>query len=345
MSIEQDTDSPLLRLHQNEAPWGPPVAAVNRLKTAMSRTHLYPNRETESANSLVAAYFGVGSSSVVLTTGVDEATDLCLLEFKNLLTVIPGFYGFPDRAKALDTRCDTFVLDGWDGIPHALLAAASPGRLVILASPNNPTGMLFRERDLLALLERGCHVLIDHTYADFAGMSRTMSGSWLDRSDRVLVFRSFSKSFALAGLRVGCLLGSPALIQKLSSRQPFLSVDRLAVEVVSAVIEDDPEFPARLAARIIPLRELLTNMLRESGLFVSVLDSASNFVLAICRQSQDAVLVRDLLLDEARILVGLGDLFGVPEAVRITVTDEVGLARLREGLEVIGTQVRGEVGA
>lgn len=345
MSLEQHTDtSRLLRLHQNEAPWGPPAAAISRLLAAISRTHLYPIRATESANGEAATYFGVTGGNAVLTTGVDEATDLCLLEFNHLLTVTPGFYGFADRAKALGVASETFVLDGWEGIPRGLLAAALPGTLVILASPNNPTGLSFREHDLFAILERGCHLLIDHTYADFAGISPTMSGSWLDRSDRILVFRSFSKSFALAGLRVGCLLGSETLIQKLRSRQPFHSVDRLAVEAVGAVIEDDPEFPERLAARIQPLRDALTTMLRESGLFAAVLNSCANFVLAVCDQSQKAVLIRDSLRDTAGILVALGAPLGVPSALRITVPDEVGLARVHAALTSIGSSCRREVG-
>jgi histidinol-phosphate aminotransferase len=333
----------ILRLHLNEAPWGPPAAAVDQVCAAATRMHLYPAVDADRAESAAAEYFGVETRQSILTTGVDEAVDLCLLEADRLLTVTPGFNGFADRADALGVNSESFDLDGWTGLPPALRTAAVPGSIVMLASPNNPTGMLFRDEDILDLLAQGCSVLLDQTYADFAEMRAGTPVSWIDRSDRVVIFRSFSKSFAMGGLRVGCLLGAKDLMHRLRSRRPYYSVDRLAIEAVTAVLESDPGFPRRMAAQMAPLRRELMSVLQASGLFDSVLASAANFVLAVCHRREDAILVRDVLRDEAHILVSVSADLGLPEGVRFAVPDATGLARVTEGLTLVGRHIGSEV--
>ena len=327
----------MIRLHLNEPPWGPPEAAVRRLRSAASRVHLYPDCETDMAEAGAAAYFDVTASQALLTTGVDEATDLCLLEFDRMHTVTPGFPGFADRARALNCAYETHALEGWDKLPPSLHSLARTGDVVMLATPNNPTGLPFGDEDITSLLGHGCCVMLDQTYADFASDPGTPVRRWLQRSDRVLVFRSFSKSFGLAGLRLGCLMGAPELISRLRARRSYLGADRLAVEAVTAVLADDPDFPARLASRVATLRDELTAVLRESGRFRSVLESHANFVFAVCLSEHDARVLWNHLGERSGIRVGDGMDFGAPAGLRFTVPNREALDRLRDALHAAPT--------
>lgn len=329
-----------IRLHLNEAPWGPPPSAVRRAGSAAQNLHIYPIEETEQATAAAAEYFDRAPEQAILTTGVDEATDLCLLELGPLVTITPGFNGFKDRAQALDRPLTEVPLTaGWE-ISEELLESAGPGRVVMLASPNNPVGRQFPQEALERILEAGCHLLLDETYADFA--ARAPGLELLARHPRLLLFRSFSKSFGLGALRVGCLLGEESTMARLRARQPYYPLDRLAAEALIAALEHDPEFPAQLATRIEPLRRRLIAELRGSGLFDRVFESDANFVLATCAEPELARRVQALLLEEAGILVASAAPFGVPAGLRISVGNEEAIQSLRDALRTINDVLRRE---
>jgi histidinol-phosphate aminotransferase len=322
-----------VRLHLNEAPWGPPPSAVRRARAAAERLHLYPIGDTRRATEAAAAHLGIEPERVILTVGVDEATDLCLLELGGLRTVTPGFNGFKDRAAALGRPVEEVPLaPGWR-LPPGLLDGLGPDRVVMLASPNNPSGVQFTAAELEALLAAGRPVLLDETYADFAPSAP--GRELLDRHPRLLLFRSFSKSYGLGALRVGCLAGEAGMIARLRARQPYYPVDRLAGEVLIAALEDDPEFPARMAARIEPLRASLTRRLRRGGIFAEVVESSANFVLVTCEGEGRARRVQELLHDRGGVLVASAAPFGVPAGLRISVGNEEALATFAEALLMV----------
>jgi len=338
--VRPAAEMPTVRLHLNEAPWGPPPSAVRRAGAAARRLHLYPIDDTKRATELAADYFGVAPAQVILTTGVDEATDLCLLELGRSMTITPGFNGFKDRAAALGQPIAELPLTAEWGLSDALLSRAGPDQVVMLASPNNPIGQQFSESELLQLLGTGCHLLLDETYADFALYAP--GRDWLEEYERLLLFRSFSKSFGLGALRVGCLVGEAGLIARLRMRQPYYPLDRLAAEALIAALEHDPEFPTRLAAQIKPLRRQLIITLRQSRLFDRVFDSFANFVLATCHEKSRAQRVQALLLELAGILVASAAPFGVPAGLRISVGDQMAIQSLTEALRTIEDVLRKE---
>ncbi|MGH2855044.1 MAG: aminotransferase class I/II-fold pyridoxal phosphate-dependent enzyme, partial [Solirubrobacteraceae bacterium] len=166
-SVASCTESQTAQLDRNEALRGPPPGAVERVRAAIARGHIYPHEAVTHATAAAAAHLGVEPAQTILTTGVDEAADLCILELGDPYTVTPGFDGYGDRAAALNHRCRAFELTAEHALPRELIEAAGAGRLVMLASPNNPTANAFAPESLRALLERSAHLLLDETYADF----------------------------------------------------------------------------------------------------------------------------------------------------------------------------------
>ena len=111
-----------------------------------------PARGGGARKAAVAEHLGVDPRQLILTAGVDEAADLCILELGDPYTITPGFDGYGDRAAALNHRCRAFALTAEHTLPRELLDAVTAGRLVMLASPNNPTANAFAAQSLRALL-------------------------------------------------------------------------------------------------------------------------------------------------------------------------------------------------
>jgi histidinol-phosphate aminotransferase len=305
-----------IQLDRNEALHGPPPGAVQRVREAITRGHVYPHEATARATAAAAAHLRVDPTRLLLTAGVDEASDLCILELGDPFTITPGFDGYGDRARALNHKASAFALGVAHTLPRELLAAVTPGRLVMLASPNNPTGNAFAPPSLRALLWRDAHLLLDETYADFCPHPPGLQ--WLPEHPRLLVFRSFSKAYGLAGLRIGCLIGEPILIARLRARQAYLTVSGLAAEALLGALEVDPGFAARHAREVVALREELIARLRALTLFAHVHDSDANFVFATCRSPTEAASIRAALARSGVIVASTAPL-GAPAGLRIGV--------------------------
>ncbi len=333
---ESTVGSPMAQLDRNEALRGPPPGALARVRRAIARGHLYPHDSTQRATLAAAAHLGVDPTRVTLTAGVDEASDLCILELGNPFTVTPGFDGYGDRAVALNHQARAFALTEHHALPRTLLGAITAGRLVMLASPNNPTANAFAPQALRALLWRGAYLMLDETYADFCAPAPGLT--LLDAHPHLLVFRSFSKAFGLAGLRIGCLIGEPRLIARLRARQAYLTVNGLAAEALMGALQSDPHFPRRHAREVVALRQQLITRLHAVGLFAHVYPSATNFVFVTCASPQLAAAIRRELADRFGVVVASTAPLGAPAGLRIGVGLPAHAERLIGGLRTIADE-------
>lgn len=330
----QSAESQVAQLDRNEALRGPPRGAVERVRAAIARGHVYPHEAVARASAAAAAHLGVDPRQAILTTGVDEAADLCILELGDPYTVTPGFDGYGDRATALNHRCTAFALADGHALPPQLIGAVEGGRLVMLSSPNNPTANAFAPPSLRAVLSRGAHLLLDETYADFCAHAPGLQ--WLSEHPRLLVFRSFSKAYGLAGLRIGCLVGETGLIGRLRARQAYLTTSGLAAEALVGALESDPDFPRRHAREVRGLREELIARLRATETFARVYDSETNFVFVRCASPAEAASIRETLAARAGVIVASTAPLGEPAGLRIGVSLRGDADRLIAGLTAIG---------
>src|SRR6266550_2382607 len=237
-----------LRLHQNENTGGcsPRVLAALAALRA-DQVGFYP--PYAGATSAIATYLGVPADQITLTNGLDEGimalAVACLRPSPG--SAVPEAI-VPEPAFEI-FRFDTAVAGGRlvQVMPHAdfsfplteVLAAITPRtRVVFLTNPNNPTGVsmpLDAIRAVARCVPKQAVVFVDEAYAEFAG---TTFLSELPAFPNVIVGRTFSKAFGLAGLRIGCLVGAPHVLDPVRAVIPVYSVNIAAVVAVQAALRD-----------------------------------------------------------------------------------------------------------
>ncbi|MDR2587554.1 MAG: aminotransferase class I/II-fold pyridoxal phosphate-dependent enzyme, partial [Coriobacteriales bacterium] len=267
-------------LNANESPYGLPEPVVRRLMEAVSQQefHRYPDPLAKELRAQIARINGMAAENVLLGNGGDELLFDIMLAWggsgRRLLTAPPSFSSYELDAKLTDTTIVEIprkerpataptlelALD-----EDAVLARVAQGDIdvVMLASPNNPTGDALSEDFVLALLGASdAIVLIDQAYVEFAGERYDLTRHLAAHSNLILL-RTFSKAYALAGVRLGYLLGSAPVINELCKvRQPY-SVDafsalagrevlRCADEIAGFVTESVAE-RARVSAALAAL--------------------------------------------------------------------------------------------
>ncbi len=268
-----------LDLSDNTNLWGVPPAARQALVSASPQTSArYPSLYALELKQALAAYVGVRPEMVVTGCGSDDVLDSALRAFAEpgdrIAYPDPTFPAIPIFAlmNAL-TPVAVPLTSSYDVDPDRMLA--SEPRIVYLCSPNNPTGNLLSRVAIERIVDEAPGIVIlDEAYTEFA----TRNGvDLLARSDRLLVTRTMSKAFGLAGLRVGYAVGSPTLVAEVEkSRGPY-KVNALAERAALTALSADMEWVRAHVAAAIESRTRLVTALH--ALALEVIDSESNFVL------------------------------------------------------------------
>jgi histidinol-phosphate aminotransferase len=285
-----------LRLHQNENTGGCSPKVIEALaRMRPDQIGFYP--PYAAATEAVAKYLNVAADRITLTNGLDEG--IMALAVAYLRPPVGGAMLesiVPEPAFEI-FRFDTAVAGGRlvQVMPRAdfsfpldeVLAAVTPStRVVFITNPNNPTGVLTPLDSIKAVARRvpaSAVVFVDEAYAEFAGRSFIPE---LEAFPNVIVGRTFSKAFGLAGLRIGCLVGAPDIMDSIRQAIPVYSVNIAAVVAVQAALDD-----------LDHLRDYLQQVAESKTLLYAACDrlglrytkSASNFVLVNAGDRSDAL--------------------------------------------------------
>ncbi len=271
----------LLRLDVNEHAEGAAAAIVQAVRDELTGERLATYPTYGRWHTVAAHYFGVQPEQVTCTAGGDEAIkaifEAFLLPGRAVVMPEPGFdmfalwarvYGSPLRGVALNADF-TFNSDAW------FAALGDDVGMAILTTPNNPTGTLVPPTVIEATLQRlSCPVLVDETYIEFVGSS---AAAWIDRFPNLLVVRSFSKVYGLAGLRAGAVLSQAENIEELRKLLPPFNVARPAIAASLAAMQN-PAILADHVAAIGQVRQEFADQLAVLGIQTGPL--YANFVLA-----------------------------------------------------------------
>ncbi len=304
------------KLNANENPYPPSPTVLEALRKAASDDlRLYPDALATDLRERIADYHGLRAEQVLVGNGSDDLLTMIMRSF-----VGPGEVVAAPRPTYPLYEVLVAIQDGemrWVDFPPDF--SLPPGlaevdaRVVFVANPNSPSGTWVRPQAVaeLAASARGV-VVVDEAYVDFAeGHCLGLLGQF----ENVIILRSFSKSFSLAGVRLGYGLANEEIIRGLLKVKDSYNVNRFAIAAGLAAL-DDVEYMRSNARRIRRERERISAALREMGL--KVLPSQANFVAAVCtdppaRQIAEAlervgILIRTfsdpVLSDWVRITVG-----------------------------------------
>jgi len=280
----------LVRLHANEAPWRP---AGDTTDAGLNR---YPEPQPQALVGRLAELYSVPTDSLLVTRGSDEAIDLLSRIYLRagldaVLQCTPTFGMYQLAARIQGAEVLEIPLDrsrGWAVDVDRLLALWNPRvKLVYLCSPNNPTANSLDIASLEAIcqaLDGKAMVVIDEAYIEW---SRAASLTpWLRRFATLAFLRTLSKAHALAGARIGALLGSPDMIQLAKRVIPPYSLAQPTIEAALRALRpaEIAASRARLAA-LLEEREYLRRHLADSPWVEKVWPSDANFVLIDCRDA------------------------------------------------------------
>ena len=279
---EQPKMENLCKLNTNENAF-PPSPAVKEALASFDYGKLrrYPDPTADALRDRIAEEFGVARKNVIACNGSDDLLTMVFRSFTSpelaVACLHPTYSLYPELAKMQGAQVIPVALDAEHdfALPENLLEQAQGANLLILTRPNAPTGKSFP----LAAMREICRkfdgvVLFDEAYADFADDNCLELAK---EFDNVIVSRTFSKSYALAGLRLGFAIGHEKLIEGLFKVKDSYNLDMLTQEIARAAFADQ-RYMKENAARIRATRGELAESLRALGF--SVVPSQTNFLFA-----------------------------------------------------------------
>jgi histidinol-phosphate aminotransferase len=311
-----------LDLSRTTWPDYPHPAIVNAITFAARRgLHRYLDRSSAELRSELAHRHGVAESRLVVGDGIaqliSEAAAALLEAEDELITPWPSYPLYPVVAR--HARGSAVPVSGFS-VDAILEAVNDRTRLVALCNPNDPTGELLGIEEVARLLEalpERVVVLLDEALRDFADAEPTDATlALLERFPRLLIFRTFSKAWGLAGLRCGYALGGPGAEPLLEQLAPELGVNELAQAGALEAIRTIPGVIDRRRATLSEHRARLTRVLRDRDLDVP--DSQAN-VLWVPAPGPHGASELAATLERSGIVVQTGTGVGAPDRVRLTV--------------------------
>jgi len=265
-----------IKLNTNESPLPPSPRVAAAVAGAVGSLRRYPDPAAEPLRSALAAHHGLTPAQVVVGNGADQVLEACFRAYAEpgdtVVMTRPTYSLLTQLARLGGVSVQAVPLGPGGSLPQAL--AAAPGVMRLLCNPNSPTGTWVSPEEVAGSLS-GCGgvLVIDEAYCDFAPASCI---PLLRDHDTWLVVRTFAKSYALAGLRVGYALGAAELIADLVSVLESYPVDRLALAGAAAALADQAHH-RHIVESVVAERARLTMALRLAGWLVE--DSHANFVL------------------------------------------------------------------
>ena len=330
-------DPGLSRLHANEARWR------HGFDTTDDGLNVYPDPQPAALLRRLAGLYEIDGARLLLTRGSDDGIDVLCRAFcragQDRVVVCPptfGMYAVSARIQGADVvdvplaAGNGFALDA-----EAVVSAAREGaRLVFLCSPNNPTGNAITPADIADVcggLAGRAVVVVDEAYGEFSRVPSALT--LLAQHDNLVVLRTLSKAYALAGARLGVLGGAPELLGVLRALLPPYPVPTPSLAAVEALLEPEALGRARLEiAATLTRRETLAETLASLPAVRRVWPSEANFLLVQCR---DAGRVMAACREHGLLLRDFSRQPGLEGCLRVTVGDAAETERLVDAFEAV----------
>jgi len=305
----------VVKLNTNENPYPPSPAVVKVLAEIQAdQVRRYPDPVGSTFREAAAKVNGTGPEHIICCNGGDELLTIALRAFcdenRPVAYPVPTYSLYPVLANLQNCRTIEVPFDSEFNLPGKL--AETDANLTIVCNPNAPTGS-FADVDKLAGLASKLSgvLLIDEAYVDFAEENCV---SLVEELDNVIILRSMSKGYSLAGIRFGYGIARPGMIEGLMKVKDSYNVDAIATTAAAAAIKDRKYFKETIE-KVKAERKRLTEQLRDLGFDVP--DSSANFILTKCSNAR-AVEVYEKLV-KRNIYVRYFAYPGLEDKLRITI--------------------------
>jgi histidinol-phosphate aminotransferase len=305
-----------VKLNTNESPLPPSPKVIEAIRAAAGESlRLYPSPSAAPARQAIAEHFGLDANQIALGNGADELIEMCFRAFAGAGDHVA--YSTPTY-PLLDPLCRVHEVipsvhptaEGWTWTEGLV---EDPAPLKFLVNPNSPTGTHHGRMSVQRVVAQSRGVVaLDEAYVDFASESQL---ELLGKHPNLLILRTMSKSYALAGMRIGFALGSAPIIAALDAVKDSYNLNRLAIVAAVAAIEDEAHH-RKIVDHVVKERAWLEEQLREDGFEHS--PSMANFVFVKPPPGASAAAVADALR-ERRVLIRHYDREPIVGWFRITI--------------------------
>lgn len=309
-----------IKLASNENPLGPSPLAVRAIKNALHTLHRYPDGSGFYLRSKLSEKFGVPIERIILGNGSDELIGLIIRTFlssgQQVVQPFPTFLVYETMVKGAGGMMTSVPLSDFKIDLNEIANALTPQtKIIFVNNPNNPTGSLLSQGDLRFFLREipdGIIVVLDEAYVEFVSEAEEASGmDLLEAHPLLVVLRTFSKLYGLAGLRIGYGFSSEEVIDYLNRvRQPF-NANTLAQVAATAAL-DDAEFVSETLKTVREGISYLYQGLEEAGL--TYIPTHTNFFLV--RVPQGAQRIYERMLRQG-VIVRAMDGYGLDDYIRV----------------------------
>ncbi len=319
---EQPKERRYIKLNTNENPYPPSPKAAEAYRALLTDAfRLYSDPLSDDLRSAAAKAFGVAPDWIIAGNGSDDILTIAIRSFVDqggtVATLNPSYSLYPVLADIQGAKTVTVPLTDDFSLPEDVTSQIKGANIFFLTRPNAPTGNSFPLEEIEAICRRfDGVVLVDEAYADFG---RDNCLHLLRQFDNVIVSRTLSKSYALAGLRVGFGVAKPRLIEGMMKVKDSYNLNRVS-QVVGAAALRDSAYLKETRARIVATRENTASQLCERGF--SVIPSETNFLFARPPKGETAAAFFEKLRNAGILVRYFGNSDKTRDYLRITIGTE-----------------------
>ena len=337
---EQPRDGGAIKLNTNENPYPPSPRVFAALRKAVKPSlRLYPEPLSDSLRSVAAGVYGVKPENIIAGNGSDEILSILLRCFvgggDRVAFPVPTYSLYDTLIAIQEGVCATVDYPADFAVPDSL--AGQNAALTFLCNPNSPSGTLVSLPEIEKLARSVAGILVvDEAYVDFADTEGASTIPWVRSFSNLVVLRTFSKSFSLAGMRIGLAIACEEIIAGMMKVKDSYNLNRLSMVAATAALQD-LAWMTRNVRRIQHSRRKLTAGLKK--LAYHVYPSHANFILAQ-KKGQNLQGVYEALKGR-NILVRYFESPGLQDCLRITVGAPAEINALLQAMKTIDSDLAG----
>lgn len=242
-SLQMEQPDSILDFSVNVNPYGPPQSIQDNWSSWLSVISDYPDPYGKAVTRQIAQLNQVNEQQVVLGNGAAEVIQFLgqLWRGRKVIIVQPAFSEYETACRVYDCEIEYVLMNENSTLPVNELAAKAQGAAaVFICTPNNPSGIAFSKGEIIQLLERlastGCYVVVDEAFYDFADSFTTVG--LIHNYSNLIILRSLTKMYAIAGLRIGYLMTNEALASQIARFRPHWNVNALALKAAEVALTD-----------------------------------------------------------------------------------------------------------